>query len=64
MRCIRVTDFSRRIRSSRGWCSTAGLIWVGPPPQVMETLGNKVAARNLAVQRGCAGGAGDGSVAA
>ncbi|MCX7065639.1 MAG: ATP-grasp domain-containing protein, partial [Proteobacteria bacterium] len=26
----------------------AGLIWVGPPPQVMETLGNKVAARALA----------------
>ncbi len=26
----------------------AGLIWVGPPPAVMETLGNKVAARALA----------------
>ena len=26
----------------------AGLIWVGPPPDVMETLGNKVAARALA----------------
>jgi pyruvate carboxylase len=30
----------------------AGLIWVGPPPQVMETLGNKVAARHLAVSAG------------
>ena len=29
----------------------AGLVWVGPPPQVMETLGNKVAARNLAVRQ-------------
>ncbi|MSQ82589.1 MAG: ATP-grasp domain-containing protein [Myxococcales bacterium] len=30
----------------------AGLIWVGPPPQVMELLGRKDAARNLAKRLG------------
>ncbi len=34
-------EFARTIQE-------AGLIWVGPPPDVMETLGNKVAARALA----------------
>jgi pyruvate carboxylase len=38
-------DFARTVLA-------AGLVWVGPPPAVMETLGNKVAARNLAVQAG------------
>src|SRR6476660_3563412 len=31
-------------------CLREGLIWIGPPPQVMERLGDKVAARNLAEQ--------------
>ena len=30
----------------------AGLRWIGPAPQVMRTLGNKVAARNAAVAAG------------
>ncbi|MCC5862641.1 MAG: pyruvate carboxylase [Gammaproteobacteria bacterium] len=30
----------------------AGLDWVGPPPEVMRALGNKVAARRLAEQAG------------
>ncbi len=33
-------------------CAREGLIWVGPPPRVMERLGDKVAARNLAEQAG------------
>jgi len=31
-------------------CIDAGLVWIGPPPQVMHTLGNKVAARELAAR--------------
>ncbi len=30
----------------------AGLTWIGPPPEVMRSLGNKVSARNLAVAAG------------
>ena len=30
----------------------AGLVWVGPPPQAIRTLGNKSAARQLAQDRG------------
>lgn len=30
----------------------AGIRWIGPPPQVMRTLGNKVAARNAAIAAG------------
>ncbi|HFB98800.1 MAG TPA: pyruvate carboxylase, partial [Bryobacterales bacterium] len=30
----------------------AGLIWIGPPPEVMRSLGNKVSARNMAVEAG------------
>ncbi|WP_038037126.1 pyruvate carboxylase [Thermopetrobacter sp. TC1] len=38
-------DFARAVMN-------AGLIWIGPPPEVMERLGNKVAARNLAIEAG------------
>jgi len=31
-------------------CASAGLIFVGPPPAVMRALGNKVSARNLALE--------------
>jgi pyruvate carboxylase len=30
-------------------CAAAGIIFIGPAPQTMRTLGNKVAARNLAI---------------
>lgn len=33
-------------------CADAGIIFIGPQPEVMRTLGNKVAARNLAVSAG------------
>jgi pyruvate carboxylase len=33
-------------------CAQAGLVFVGPTPDTMRTLGNKVAARNLAVSAG------------
>ncbi len=33
-------------------CRAAGLIFIGPSPAVMRTLGNKVAARNLAASSG------------
>jgi pyruvate carboxylase len=33
-------------------CAEAGLIFVGPTPQIMRRLGNKVMARNLAVSAG------------
>ncbi len=35
-------------------CAAAGIIFVGPSPQTMRLLGNKVAARNLAVAAGVA----------
>jgi pyruvate carboxylase len=33
-------------------CAAAGIIFIGPSPQTMRTLGNKVAARNLATTVG------------
>ena len=33
-------------------CNRDGVIFVGPTPQIMRTLGNKVAARNLATSAG------------
>jgi pyruvate carboxylase len=33
-------------------CITAGVVFIGPRPQTMRTLGNKVAARNLAISCG------------
>ena len=33
-------------------CATAGITFIGPSPETMRTLGNKVAARNLAISVG------------
>ncbi|WP_158813051.1 pyruvate carboxylase [Methylocapsa sp. S129] len=33
-------------------CAAAGIVFIGPTPQTMRTLGNKVAARNLAISVG------------
>ncbi|HEY1181493.1 MAG TPA: biotin carboxylase N-terminal domain-containing protein, partial [Rhodocyclaceae bacterium] len=33
-------------------CDRAGILFIGPRPEVMRTLGNKVAARNVAVAAG------------
>ena len=33
-------------------CAEAGIVFIGPTPETMRTLGNKVAARNLAVSVG------------
>src|SRR5579871_2572281 len=33
-------------------CATAGIIFIGPKPDTMRSLGNKVAARNLATSAG------------
>ena len=35
-------------------CARASILFVGPTPEIMRTLGNKVAARNLAVSAGVA----------
>ena len=42
MRFIPATAFSRRIRNSLEACADAGMIFVGPTPDIMRTLGNKV----------------------
>src|SRR5260370_42706111 len=33
-------------------CAGSGIVFIGPSPETMRTLGNKVAARNLAVSVG------------
>ena len=40
-------------------CAAAGIVFIGPTPQTMRLLGNKVSARELAVAAGRAGDARD-----
>ena len=48
MPCTRATASSRRTRRSRGPLSTPGLIWIGPPADAIDALGDKVRARHIA----------------
>ena len=59
MPSIPATASSPRTPSSRAACAAAGIIFIGPKPETMRVLGNKVAARKLAVAAGRAGDAGD-----
>ena len=34
-------------------CAGAGIVFVGPPPELLDLLGDKVAARNLAARPAC-----------
>ena len=38
-------DFARAVESS-------GLIWIGPPPEAIETMGDKISARSLMIESG------------
>ena len=43
----RLRLFLRERRSSRARCRQAGLTWIGPPPDAIEQMGDKVEARKL-----------------
>ena len=51
-RSIPATASCPRTRNSPQHCAAAGIIFIGPSPETMRVLGNKVAARNLAVAAG------------
>ena len=44
-------------------CAAAGIVFIGPTPDTMRALGNKVSARNLADLGRSANDAGDAAVA-
>ena len=52
MRCTPATAFCRRTPTSRAPAPTPGLVWIGPPADVMSKLGDKPQARQLAVASG------------
>ena len=52
MRSIPATASCPRIPQFAEACAAAGLIFVGPTPEIMRRLGNKVTARKLAVSAG------------
>ena len=50
--CILATASSRRIRTCRPRASEAGLTFIGPPADVIDSMGSKIAARRLAQAAG------------
>ncbi len=52
MRSIPATAFSRRTPRSRRAVIDAGLVWVGPTPEQVALLGDKVAAKRAALDAG------------
>ena len=50
-RCIRAMVSVGEPGVCRG-LHRAGLTWIGPPPEIMRSLGNKVSAREMAVAAG------------
>ncbi|MEZ5269300.1 MAG: hypothetical protein R2789_12315 [Microthrixaceae bacterium] len=52
MRCTRATDSWPRTQEFAAAVAAAGLIWVGPTPEQIELLGDKVAAKRAAVDAG------------
>ena len=57
-RCTPATASSPRTPTSPRPCIDAGLIWIGPSPAAIESLGDKVKARHIAEKVGAPAGAG------
>ena len=51
-RCTPATASSPRTPSSPRRSSTPGCVWIGPPPEAIENLGDKVKARHIAEKVG------------
>ena len=56
MRFTPVTGFCRRIRSSPGPAGKPGITFIGPTPENMEALGDKLRSKEIALERRGPGG--------